>query len=325
MARSILKSLITRQPSKAKIKIPVGIVGLGGWGHYNLTAMLKTDRFLFLGGFDQSEAARDQAHTEFDLPIYPSYEALLKQNEIRLICLTLPNHLHVPFIRKAADSGKHVFVEKPLASSQHECIEIGQYCANRGVNLYVGHQFHFEPFLCRIKEVISSHQFGPVIHFRMIRTRIPRHEDWRVQSTYCPMGPAEQLGIHLFDAVCYLFGRSFEMTRHFHNIPILSREKPNWAHYTLFFSNGLSGSIDTSYSINTTLFVEIFFQNARILFDGTALSLIHNEKRSKLAYPKTPASIKHFHQLADFVDKGIPSENDYLYASDLVYACSGIQ
>src|SRR5690606_243938 len=145
--------------------------------------------------------------SRYDITVHQCLESLLASDAIGAVCITVPNHLHADYVYAAADAGKAVFVEKPLASSPSLCRELGQYCADKGVILQVGHQMRLEPVFRAMKRKLNTGDLGAPIYAHGVYT-LPRQirNDWRNQPELCPGGSMEQVGIHLVDVLMCLFG-----------------------------------------------------------------------------------------------------------------------
>jgi predicted dehydrogenase len=116
----------------------------------------------------QAIASRDEgkakaAAARLGIPkAYGSYEALLADPEIDAVYIPLPNHLHAPYIRKAADAGKHVLCEKPLALNAAEAAECVQHAQKRGVLLMEAFMYRFHPQWRHAVELIRAGEIGEV-------------------------------------------------------------------------------------------------------------------------------------------------------------------
>ncbi|MGA2599822.1 MAG: Gfo/Idh/MocA family oxidoreductase [Bryobacteraceae bacterium] len=111
-------------------------------------------------------ASRDIAKAEkaaADIGIrkaYGSYEALLADPEIDAVYNPLPNHLHVPWSIKAAEAGKHVLCEKPIAMSSAECRDLIAARGRTGVKIGEAFMVRLHPQWLRTHAVIHSGRIG---------------------------------------------------------------------------------------------------------------------------------------------------------------------
>ncbi|GHU20151.1 deoxyfructose oxidoreductase [Spirochaetia bacterium] len=94
---------------------------------------------------------------------YGSYEALIADPKVDFIYIPLPNHLHLEYIRKAADAGKPVLCEKPLYLNAREAAEAAEYCAKKGVPLMEAFMYRFHPQWVRAAELVRAGEIGKVM------------------------------------------------------------------------------------------------------------------------------------------------------------------
>lgn len=100
---------------------------------------------------------------EFGIPqSYGSYEELLADPSIDAVYIPLPNHLHKPWTIRAAEAGKHVLCEKPIALDAREAEEMKQACEKAGVQLAEAFMYRHHPRYKRIKEIIASGEIGEI-------------------------------------------------------------------------------------------------------------------------------------------------------------------
>ncbi|MCY0874746.1 MAG: Gfo/Idh/MocA family oxidoreductase [Firmicutes bacterium] len=93
---------------------------------------------------------------------YGSYEALLADPEIDAVYIPLPNHLHQPWTIRAAQAGKHILCEKPLALNATQAQEMVDACAKAGVHLAEAFMYRHHPRYAQIKAIIASGEIGDV-------------------------------------------------------------------------------------------------------------------------------------------------------------------
>ena len=140
--------------------------------------------------------ARDFAE-KWEIPShFGSYDDLLQSDEIDAVYCPLPNGLHRDWTIQAAENGKHILCEKPLALSYVECREMEAAAAANGVQLMEAFMYRFHPQTARVLEIIRSGDLGDV---RMIRStftfRLTRPDNIRWS--------AELGGGALMDVGCY--------------------------------------------------------------------------------------------------------------------------
>lgn len=91
---------------------------------------------------------------------YGSYEALLEDPEIQAVYIPLPNHLHIPWIRKAVEAGKHVLCEKPLVLQPEDIDELDQLQQDSGLIIGEAFMVLHQPRWKRLKEMVHSGALG---------------------------------------------------------------------------------------------------------------------------------------------------------------------
>jgi xylose dehydrogenase (NAD/NADP) len=133
---------------------------------------------------------------EFAVPkAYGSYRELVHDSEIDAIYIPLPNELHKPWVLAAADAGKHVLCEKPLALDAREAAEIVGYCRNRSVILMEAFMWRHQARSLALRTMVRDGAIGTL---RLIRSSFSfpiEPGDWRLD-------PARGGGA-LWDVGCY--------------------------------------------------------------------------------------------------------------------------
>lgn len=108
------------------------------------------------------ERAKHKA-SEVGIPkAYGSYDGLLADPDVQAVYVPLPNTHHAEWTRRAADAGKHVWVEKPLTPTAPEAQELVEYCRAKGVVLMDGFMWPHHPRTKKIRELIDSGGIGQV-------------------------------------------------------------------------------------------------------------------------------------------------------------------
>jgi len=111
-------------------------------------------------------ASRDEGRAQFTaaqyaIPrIYHDYEALLNDPDVQAVYIALPNHLHHAWTMRAAQHGKHVLCEKPLAMNAAECDEMIEACRSAAVLLMEAVMYRFHPRMQALKTMLDAGEIG---------------------------------------------------------------------------------------------------------------------------------------------------------------------
>jgi predicted dehydrogenase len=148
--------------------------------------------------------------------VYTDYQQLLEDKNVDLVELLTPHHLHCPMTVQAAQAGKHISVQKPMALSAHEADEMIAAATNAGVMLRVYETFVYYAPAVRARAIIDAGEIGDVRAVRMhvnsgtadTSWRVPLSAWlWRFNEKQCGGGPLVfDHGYHLFSLGYYLGG-----------------------------------------------------------------------------------------------------------------------
>jgi predicted dehydrogenase len=148
--------------------LKVGVFGVGHLGKYHLNNWLELPEAKVIGFFDPSNDNAKEVEAKYGIPRFMDEEALIAASDI--IDVVTPTHLHFPVCEMAIKTGKHVFVEKPMANTIEEGKAIVQMVKEANVKLQVGHVERFNPAYTSLKnaslnplfiEVHRLAQFNP--------------------------------------------------------------------------------------------------------------------------------------------------------------------
>lgn len=93
---------------------------------------------------------------------YEAYEELLADSKVDAVYIPLPNTLHCQWVKKAADAGKHILCEKPLAMNETQAREMFQYCRERGVLLMEAFAYRHAPLVQKVKQTADAGTIGKI-------------------------------------------------------------------------------------------------------------------------------------------------------------------
>ena len=187
-----------------------GIVSPARWGRLLLDAGAKLDNLNLRGVCSRSAGNAQEVAAAYGGQVYLTYNAMLEDPEIDAVLLPTPNFLHHSQAMAAFRTGKHVFVEKPIANTLDEAYEMQRTARERGLVLAVGMQGRRTGAARMVKQMLADRKLGRVgmavaVHGApLLNTR--SEDSWYYSADKAPGGPLDQLGVHYFDLLRYFFG-----------------------------------------------------------------------------------------------------------------------
>jgi predicted dehydrogenase len=144
---------------------------------------------------------------EYGVPADASVDDLLARADVDAVIVATPHTTHLPYTRAAAEAGKHVFCEKPMAVTVDDCDAMLEACRKAGVQLAVASQSRENPMLVEAKRLVDE---GAVGEIRMVRV-LSSTVGWDVGDLSWIEDPAEggaflDWGVHGMDALTWLTG-----------------------------------------------------------------------------------------------------------------------
>ncbi len=99
--------------------------------------------------------------------VYADYQELIDDPNIDFIYIPLPNHLHLEWVIKAAEAGKHILCEKPIALNAKEAISCMDAAKKSKVKLMEAFMYKFHPLWIYAREVIKTNQIGDIMYINV--------------------------------------------------------------------------------------------------------------------------------------------------------------
>lgn len=184
-------------------------IGLGWWGAVLARAVRQAGGAEVVAGFARSATAREHFAAEIGCISAPSVGHLLEDPDVDALLVATPHSTHLDLIRAAADAGKHVFVEKPLALSVREGVMAVSAAEQAGIVLQVGHNRRRAPAMRRLKGLVDDGSIGTI---SMLESNLSTpmgleiRDGWRTDRAESPLGGLTALGVHMIDNLIYLAG-----------------------------------------------------------------------------------------------------------------------
>ncbi len=184
------------------MKVQLGIIGFGGMGKWHANNAPRAGVEI-TAVCDIVEEKLEEAKND-GLVTYTSAEALLADENVNTVILTVPNHLHMEMCIKAAEAGKHVISEKPVALNLAQLDKMEEACNKAGVLFTVHQNRRWDRDMLTIKKLLDDQALGNVftIESKLHSGNGYMHE-WHIYKAFGG-GMIYDWGVHLIDQMLFM-------------------------------------------------------------------------------------------------------------------------
>jgi len=159
------------------VPVTVAVVGLGYWGPNLVRNLYELEQAEVAAICDVRRAPIDVLRRRFPgVRWSTSYKDILADRSIEAVAIATPVSTHYSLVAEALRAGKHVFVEKPLASSSAEAQELIDLARERELVLMPGHTFIYSPAVMLIRSIIESGELGEIYFISTSRVNLGLHQ-----------------------------------------------------------------------------------------------------------------------------------------------------
>ena len=326
-------ALTRAMPGAAAAKpLRVAVIGIGWWSDVLADAARRSGTIEIAACYTRSADKRAAFAAKYGCTAAPSYEALLADRDIEAIVNTTPNDAHLATTRMAAAAGKHVFLDKPIANSVAEGVEIARVCERAGVVLALGYQRRRENHFRWIKTEIDAGRFGRLVQAEcnISRDRLGKIDlsSWRYRASGMPGGVMLQIGIHYVDVLEMLIGPVKRVSAATAQL-VLPGDNPDVANMILEHENGAVSNLTASYASASEFYMmNVYGKDATAYYD--VFSGLRHLRRSETA-PRAVAVAANDairEELEEFAacvrDGGKPETDGWWGARNLAVVMAGI-
>ena len=247
---------------------------------------------------DHTEALRKKYNAK---RAYTKEEDLLNDPEVDAVYIATPIVVHAKQAKMAADHGKHILIEKPLAMTSTEGEEVLAYCAQKGVQIAAGFMMRFGAHVMNMKKAIAAQKIGTIVSgYSQFTLWLPYEPgNWRQCKAKAGGGCMMDMAVHCIDLMEYITGMrvtkvgSFNENVAFHDHPEYDVEDTSTV--MMRMENGAQFVVQTNFNIPDEAAkwrLEFFGTKGRLLGDtiigqndGGVLNAVFIEKN--LAYNAT--------------------------------------
>ena len=243
-------------------KLGFAIVGLGKFATEQIMPNFKDCQHARLTALVSGSPAKakklaaEYGISEKNIYSYDTFDSIKDNPEVDVVYIILPNSLHAEYTVRAAQAGKHVLCEKPMATSLADAEKMIAACQKADRRLMIAYRCQYEPFNLNAVERIRKGELGKLRaitadHGRPVKPTEDKADTWRVDKKLAGGGSLMDIGIYSLNACRYLTGEEpVEVTA----MESSDRSDPRFKevedniHFTLRFPSGVLASCTSSYS-----------------------------------------------------------------------------
>ena len=240
---------------------------------------------VLVGATDLNPARRAAAET-LGLRWYPALDAVLADRTVDAVYVATNNRSHVPLALAALKAGKHVIVEKPIATSVADAKRLSRAAKAKGLSLTVDHMMVNNAWTVAGKAVLAKGRLGKVndccFHMEFSYGYDPAEAaTWRCSKVEEMGGPIGDVASHCFYVAEFMFGKRIAKVAAVYYPKTMKIRSEDGAYVKFFFADGTQGSVKAAFSeprgglagTLTNLGYEIYGDKAAMRGYGTMFQL----------------------------------------------------
>jgi predicted dehydrogenase len=270
-------------------KVGIGIIGTNMWAN-RMANGVNASAHAEIVGLAEIQAGVGESFAKargIDVPIFEDYNDLLKLDGLDAVIITTPNSVHAPVAIAAAEAGKHVHCQKPMATSVTDAKAMTAAVEKAGVVNMVGYSKRFFNGTKFLKNFLSREDLGRIYHVRIFylqdwlsNPKVPLL--WRLQKEFTGTGALGDLGSHITDLSQFIVGDEIKrvsgmMTTFIHERPVVARSEEKGpvdvddaAMWGAEFANGAMGVFEVSRNatgVGDNWRIEINAEKGSVMYD----------------------------------------------------------
>jgi predicted dehydrogenase len=260
---------------------------------FELVAVMRRD----------AEKAADYATRHGVAKHYSNADDLILDDQVDAVYIATPPDSHKKYALKVADAGKPCCIEKPLAPSYADSLEISEAFEKKSIPLFVAYYRRSLPRFEKVKEWLDTHEIGQVRHIGWMLAKAPSDVDlsgeynWRTDAKVAPGGYFDDLASHGLDLFVYFLGDISQADGIALNQQGLYTAKDSitgcWSH-----GNEITGEATWNFACDRTEdLVEIYGSEGKITFSvfGEDDIVLDNRKGVQKQFIEHPNHVQQFH------------------------------
>jgi predicted dehydrogenase len=281
LPNSSFAQLASASPTR---KIRYAVVGLGRISMAHFMPGTKQGRLgeitaLVSGHPDKAKkVAAEYNIPESSIYSYESYDHIRDNPNIDAVYIALPNSMHAEYSIRAAQAGKHVLCEKPMANSVADCEAMIAAAKQANKLLMIAYRCQLEATTLHARKLVQSGALGKIQAIESANGFNIAPGEWRLNRTLAGGGPLMDVGIYSLNACRFLLGEEPTAISAYSSVIDHDgrftevEENLSW---TMKFPSGAVASCTTSYGSNMGGYIRLHGSKGSLTLDGFGYSGIH--------------------------------------------------
>jgi len=188
--------------------VNVGVIGCGGMGRLHSRSLAQLSDAKLVAAADANPASLEAYGAEFHpARQYTDYTELVRDPGVDAVLVCVPTYMHPPIVKAAAQAGKQVFCEKPIALSVQAATEMVEACDKAGVIFMIGFVRRFDNDWGTFRQMVRENAIGRPIVWRHVIASGGPSSPWYNERDKGG-GPIVDGAIHDIDFANWLFGKA---------------------------------------------------------------------------------------------------------------------
>ncbi len=243
-------------------KLGIALVGLGGYSSGQLAPALQETQNCYLAGIVTGTPGKEKEWAEkYNIPQkniynYKTFDSIADNKDIDIVYVVLPVGMHKEYTIRAANAGKHVICEKPMAVNAADCQEMIDACKKANRLLSIGYRLHFEPFNMEAMRIGQQKVYGKILTINADNgfTWGNDMSSWRLNKALAGGGGLMDMGVYAIQAARYTTGEepAHVTAREEKLRPDVFKEVDETVYFDLDFDSGITAKCMSSYNKNVS-------------------------------------------------------------------------
>ena len=255
-------------------KVRWGVIGAGGIAdRRTIPGMMLCDNAELVAVMEINMELAEKCRAKWGCKkAYDNEADLLADPEIDAVYIASPVFLHAKQAMAAADAGKHILIEKPLAMTSEEGQKVVDYCKSKGVLMAAGLMMRFGSYVQAMKKAVAEGKIGkPVSAYAQFTCWYPDMPgNWRQSKKNGGGGAMMDMGVHCIDLLQYILGTKAKDVAGFHDTLSFQYEVEDYYTVLIRMENGAQCVVQSNFNIPDDAAkwrIELFGDQGRMIGD----------------------------------------------------------